>query len=132
MEIEKQQPKTREGEGEEEGDDDEEEEAFNPADWANLMKKATQKDKLDDDEANRDAAPQHRDRVFDSNASTAKSFAELGVPETLIKIMSESVDLQFTTPTLVQQLAVPSILNGRIVTFEQKLEAERLWHTFCR
>ena len=70
LEIEKQQPKTREGEGEEEGDDDEEEEAFNPADWANLMKKATQKDKLDDDEANRDAAP-HRDRVFDSNASTA-------------------------------------------------------------
>ena len=112
LEIEKQQPKTREGEGEEEGDDDEEEEAFNPADWANLMKKATQKDKLDDDEANRDAAP-HRDRVFDSNASTAKSFAELGVPETLIKIMSESVDLQFTTPTLVQQLAVPSILNGK-------------------
>ena len=48
LEIEKQQPKTREGEGEEEGDDDEEEEAFNPADWANLMKKATRKDEDDD------------------------------------------------------------------------------------
>ena len=51
--------------------------------------------------------------MFDSNATTAKSFAELGVPETLIKVMSESLDLQFTTPTLVQQLAVPSILAGK-------------------
>ena len=104
---------------------DEEEEAFNPADWANLMKKATRKDEDDDNgeskeekrngenkNEKRDAAP-HRDRVFDSNATTAKSFAELGVPETLIKVMSESVDLQFTTPTLVQQLAVPSILAGK-------------------
>jgi ATP-dependent RNA helicase DDX31/DBP7 len=128
LEIEK---KKRKEDKDDENDDESEEEAFNPADWANLMKKATKKEESDDDDEEenknggnknkktdigavkkKEAAP-HRDRVFDSNATTAKSFAELGVPETLIKIMAESVDLQFTTPTLVQQLAVPSILAGK-------------------
>jgi len=106
----------------EDDDDDDDDEAFNPADWANLMKKATKKTEKDQDDdrkggaasrgERKDDAP-HRDRVFDSNTLTAKSFSELGVPDTLTKIMSESADLQFTEPTLVQQLAMPSILAGK-------------------
>ena len=62
-----------------EGDDDEEEEAFNPADWANLMKSATQKDKLDDDDVEH-VGGGHDEVVFDSNASPAGRKARRRVP----------------------------------------------------